>query len=84
VPGFGGTGSETLGPPSVAKVQTQGSKTVVKPTPKPLTRAQKLKRALKQCNKRFKHSKKKLAACKKQAYKKYGPKKSSKHKAAKK
>jgi hypothetical protein len=82
VPGFGGTGSETLGPPSVAKVQTQGVKTVVKP--KPLTRAQKLTRALKQCNKRFKHSKKKLAACKKQAYKKYGPKKSSKHKAAKK
>jgi hypothetical protein len=82
VPGFGGTGSETVGPPSVAKVQTQGVKTVVKP--KPLTRAQKLTRALKQCNKRFKHSKKKLAACKKQAYKKYGPKKSSKHKAAKK
>ena len=83
VPGFGGAASEVLGPASVAKQQTLPSKTVVKPKPKRLTRAQKLKRALAHCNKRFKHSKKKRAACRKSAYKKYGPKRSAKHRAKK-
>jgi hypothetical protein len=44
---------------------------------KALSRAQKLKKALRQCNKRFAHNKNKRAACRKQAYKKYGPKKKS-------
>lgn len=72
VPGFGGAASETLGPASVAKQQTLPSKTVVKP--KPLTRAQKLKRALAACRKAHKHSKHKRQSCEKQAYAKYGPK----------
>jgi hypothetical protein len=43
-----------------------------------LTRAQLLAKALKACNK--KHGKAKRAACRKQAYKKYGPKKTAKKK----
>jgi hypothetical protein len=39
------------------------------------TKAQKLKKALKACRKKFKHNKKKRASCEKQAHKKYGPKK---------
>jgi hypothetical protein len=47
---------------------------------KALSRAQKLKKALRHCSKRFAHNKKKRAACRKEAYKKYGPKKkASKH-----
>jgi hypothetical protein len=42
------------------------------------TKAQKLKKALKACRKKFKHSKKKRASCEKQAHKKYGPKKAKK------
>jgi hypothetical protein len=67
----------------VAKGQTLPSKIAVKPKAKPLTRAQKLKNALKACHK--KKSKSKRVACEKQARKKYGPKKSgTKHKASKK
>ena len=67
-----------------------GETTVVKPPnpPKPLTRAQKLAKALKECKVFKKKSKRK--SCEKNAYKKYGPikKKTSKkapngHKAAK-
>jgi hypothetical protein len=47
-----------------------------------LTRAQKLKKALKACRK--KHNKAKRAACVKQARKKYGPKKAKKHSSRKK
>ena len=71
------------GPVSVAHSGTLPIK-VTKPALFPLTRAQKLKKALGQCNKRFKHNKKKLTACRKQAYKKYGPKKPAKQKAKKK
>lgn len=49
-----------------------------------VTRAQQLAKALKMCRKQFKHSKKKRAACEKQAHKKYGPKKKAKKKSAKK
>jgi uncharacterized repeat protein (TIGR01451 family) len=40
---------------------------------KPLTRAQKLAKALKACKTKYKKSKKKRAACEKQAHKRYGP-----------
>jgi hypothetical protein len=50
--------------------------TTSKPPPKPLTRAQKLAKALKACKKLKK--KKKREACVKQAKKKYGAKKASK------
>jgi hypothetical protein len=40
---------------------------------KPLTRAQKLTKALKACKAKYKKSKKKRAACEKQAHRKYGP-----------
>jgi hypothetical protein len=46
------------------------------------TKAQKLKKALKACHKKFKHSKKKRSACEKQARKKYGAKKKAKSKKA--
>jgi hypothetical protein len=39
----------------------------------------KLSKALKACKKKFKHSRKKRAACEKQARKKYGPHKAKKH-----
>lgn len=85
VPGFGSAGSETpLGAPAVAKQQTLPSKTVVKPTPKPLTRAQKLKRALAACRKAHKHARAKRASCERQAHHRYGAKKAAKHKGAKK
>jgi hypothetical protein len=45
-----------------------------------LSRAQKLKRALKHCRKEFKHNKKKRGKCEATARKKYGPKKHSRHK----
>ena len=50
---------------------------------KPLTRAQKLAKALKSCKKQFKHKAKKRAACEKKARKKYGVKKKSSGKKAK-
>jgi hypothetical protein len=50
---------------------------------KPLTRAQKLTKALTACKKKYKHSKKKQAACVKQARSKYGPKAKAKKPAKK-
>ncbi|HXR57836.1 MAG TPA: hypothetical protein VN747_00820, partial [Burkholderiales bacterium] len=44
-----------------------------------LSRAQKLKRALKHCRKEFKHNKHKRGKCEATARKKYGPKKHSRH-----
>ncbi len=41
---------------------------------KPLARTQLLANALKQCKKQYKHNKKKLGKCERQAKKKYGPK----------
>jgi DNA-binding beta-propeller fold protein YncE len=43
------------------------------PKPKPLTRAQKLAKALKTCRTKYKHDKGKRQGCEKQARKKYGP-----------
>jgi hypothetical protein len=48
-------------------------------THKKLSRAQKLKKALKACRKKFKRNAAKKATCEKQAHKKYGPKKAKKH-----
>jgi hypothetical protein len=45
-----------------------------------VTRVEKLKKALRACRKHFKHSRKKRAACEKQAHKKYGVKKKTKSK----
>jgi hypothetical protein len=56
-------------PPAVAPVVPVPP--VVTPVVKPLS---KLAKALKQCKKQYKHNKKKLAKCEKQAQKKYGPK----------
>jgi hypothetical protein len=73
-PSFGGASSESLGPVSIApQVQALPSKTVV--APKPLTRAQKLSKALKSCKKKYKHAKRKRAKCEKSARHKYAAKK---------
>ncbi len=84
-PAFGGATSETpLGAPSVAKLQTLPSKEAAKPKPgsKPLTRAQKLRRALAACRKAHRHSKSKRKSCERQARHKFASKQ-SRHKAAK-
>jgi hypothetical protein len=86
VPAFGSTTSEgSLGAPSVSQVRTLPFKEQASPKSKakPLTRAQKLKRALATCRKKHKHAKAKRVSCERQARHKYGPKK-SKHKASKK
>jgi DNA-binding beta-propeller fold protein YncE len=70
------------GPGNLAKQETLA--VTPKSKPKPLTKAQKLAKALKSCKKKYKHAKKKRVACEKQAKKKYGPKKASKHKTGKK
>ncbi len=56
----------------------------MKPKPKPLTRAQKLTKALKTCRAQHKHSHKKRLACEKQAHRRYGhaPKKAKKARTA--
>lgn len=68
--------ASVVGPGNRGTVQILGEKESVKPTPKPLTRAQKLKLALKKCKKIKKH--KKRATCERQARKKYGPVKKAK------
>ena len=82
-PGFEAPGSATFsGPGTIAKQETLASKEAAKA--KPLTRAQKLAKALTACRKKWKHAKKKRAACEAQARKSYGAKKVAKHKAGKK
>ncbi len=58
-------------PPSAPKEENKGSKAITKA--KPLTRAQKLAKALGSCKKRFAHSKRKRKACEAHARKLYGP-----------
>jgi WD40-like Beta Propeller Repeat len=84
-PTFGGATSETpLGAPSVARLQTLPSKEAAAPKAKakPLTRAQKLKRALAACRKAHKHSRLKRQSCERQARHRYGPKRPT-HKGSK-
>lgn len=85
-PGFGAPGSTSASGTgnTTAKQQVLPSKEAVKPTvkPKPLTRAQKLAKALKTCRTKYKHSKSKRSACEKQARKKYGPVKTAGKKAS--
>lgn len=70
-PSFGAPGSQTFsGVPSVGNVHVLPSK---EEKPKPLTRAQKLKRALAACRKNYKHNKHKRAACEKRAHHAFGP-----------
>jgi hypothetical protein len=68
-----GTGAER--PPPALNLETPA-----KPAPKPLTRAQKLAKALKQCHKQFagKSKRTKRSACERSATAKYGPKHKSK------
>jgi hypothetical protein len=63
------------GPGNAPATGVLPSKKAKAPAKKPLTRAQKLSKALQTCRKHFKHSKKKRASCEKQARKKYGVKK---------
>jgi hypothetical protein len=70
-----GATSSFAGPGNTPTTGVLNSKTV-KPTPKKLTRAQLLAKALKACKKQKK--KKKRVACEKQAHKKYGKKASKK------
>jgi len=71
--GFAVPGSSTnIGSSSlVQQVHVLGEKQVVKPKAKPLTRAQKLAKALKACRRDKKRTKR--VSCEKQARKKYGP-----------
>jgi DNA-binding beta-propeller fold protein YncE len=70
------------GPGNIARQETLAAPPTSKP--KPLTKAQKLAKALTACRKKYKHAKKKRAACEKQARKNYGSKAAAKHKAGKK
>lgn len=78
------TSMTTAASGNVAHVEVRGSKESSKAKPKPLTKAQKLAKALKQCRSKYKGNKKKKqrVACEKRARKKYDP--SHKHKQAKK
>ena len=67
----GASGSALLAEAGAPASQTLPSKTSVKP--KPLTRAQKLARALKQCRAHHRKSHKKRQACERAARKKYRP-----------
>jgi DNA-binding beta-propeller fold protein YncE len=73
--GSGNTGKSAVLP---SKEETKSKSTP--PAAKPLTRAQKLAKAMKACKKIKKHSKR--VACEKAAKKKYGAKKASAHKSA--
>jgi hypothetical protein len=80
-PGFGAPASATqTGGGNVGKVETRGD---TKSKGHKLTRAQLLAKALKSCRHKYegksKHARKKRTACERQARKKYGPKKSTKH-----
>jgi DNA-binding beta-propeller fold protein YncE len=66
---FSGPGS----PAGAPEQQVRGTSTVKPTGTKPLTRVQKLARALKTCRKQHAHSNAKRTSCERQARKKYGP-----------
>jgi DNA-binding beta-propeller fold protein YncE len=70
------------GPGNIARQETLAAPPTSKP--RPLTKAQKLAKALTTCRKKYKHAKKKRAACEAQARKNYGAKKAVKRKAGRK
>ena len=76
-PGPAGT-AELSGPENVAG-GARGIVGATHPPPKPLTRAQKLARALKRCTARYKHAHSKRLACKVKARKAYGARKHAAH-----
>jgi hypothetical protein len=82
-PNFSASGTASHSGPGNEGGVLGEQKKVVPPTKKPLTRAQKLSKALKTCKTKFKHKKKKRQACEKQARKQYGAKKAKKSKAKK-
>jgi len=65
------------GPGNIARQETLAEAPTAKP--KPLTKAQKLSKALRSCRKKFKHAKKKRSSCEKRARKTYGAKKAAHH-----
>jgi hypothetical protein len=73
-----GTGNTSKSEVLPAKEEGKSSSASVKPKAKPLTRQQKLAKALKACKAIKSHSKR--VACEKAAHKKYGAKKASAHK----
>jgi hypothetical protein len=77
--GFEAPASESVsGPGNIVKGGTLSH--IEEAKAKTLTRAQKLANALNACRKKWKHAKRKRAACEKQARKKYGAKKAPKPK----
>jgi hypothetical protein len=71
-----GPGNTTMLPPAPAQHETKA----VKNRSKPLTRAQKLKHALRKCRKRHAHSKKKRRGCERHAIKRYGKQRTARSK----
>jgi hypothetical protein len=76
--GFSGPGNPTA---PAAKSQTKAA-TKSKPATKPLTRKQKLTKAVKRCRRKHRHSKHRRKTCEVHAHKRYGPKKTRKAKHA--
>ena len=72
-PGRSGTSAYT-GPGNTPRVQNPA---VAKPKPKPLTRAQKLAKAIKACRAHWRHSSRKRAACERRARRTYAAKKAN-------
>ena len=72
---LGPSGTATFsGPPNQSVLASKAAQKPPPPKSKPLTRAQKLKAALKRCRRHFKHSKKRRAGCERQARRAYGAK----------
>ncbi len=77
-PSFAPAASSTFSGPGNPSGQVLPKKEE-KPKTKPLTRAQKLSKALAQCRKRYKHSRHKRMVCERQAKRTYGAKHATTH-----
>ena len=82
-PGPAGT-AEVSGPGNVAAGAARGSVQPSHGPAKPLTRAQKLARALKRCRARYKQARSKRLSCEKKARRAYGPSKHTFHRRSRK